>query len=669
MDIAASLAAPLAASQSVGEDVNGSTEADGESVAENQPIILIVDDNLDNLCLLFEMLGERHYGVRRAINGPSALRGAQKIRPDLVLLDINMPEMDGYEVCRQLKASEQTRDIPVIFMSALASPVDKVRAFQAGGVDYINKPFQIEEVVVRIQTQLMLQQAQAEVKSLNRDLEKRIAERTRELALEIAERKLAQEQLAYMAWHDSLTDLPNRAWLMEQLETLMNQTHRQPEQQFALLFLDCDRFKIVNDSLGHHIGDQLLISVAQRLTQCLPSGTSLARLGGDEFTVLLENVQALSEAEALAQTIQNSLTDPFQLAQYEFSISASIGIVLGTAAYEQAEDLLRDADIAMYAAKAEGKGNYKLFDQEMHDRALQGLHLESELQQAVERQEFTLVYQPIVALKDGSISGCEALVRWRHPQHGLVSPDKFIPIAEETGLIVPLGAQVMLEACRQLKIWQQLYDLSTTEKPFQFQVSVNLSVKQFAQHDLLAQIDRILEETGLDRQGLKLEITESAIMGEPDFAAELLQQLKVSDISLAIDDFGTGYSSLSYLRQFPTDTLKIDRSFVNRIDQSLKDREIVHTIVNLAQTLGMNVVAEGIETEAQRAYLQEMGCELGQGYLLAKPMDAISFGKLLSPQKISLHGSQEPLLPPSPLLHPSLWPRKSAESSLADSTI
>ena len=584
--------------------------------------ILVVDDTPDNLHLVSTMLTKHGYEVRCVINGAMALRVARSGYPDLILLDINMPEMNGYEVCQKLKADEKTREIPVIFLSAMDELLDKVQAFAVGGVDYISKPFQIKEVLVRIENQLTLQSAKAEIRQFNEELEERVRQRTaqlqaanQQLAKEIAERKRIHDKLIYMAYHDSLTNLPNRALFMKRLDKVLKRALESQDYYFAVLFLDCDRFKVVNDSLGHVVGDKLLVAVARRLESSLRSIDTLARLGGDEFAILLPEIKDIHQATEIAERLQKKLIEPFLFEQHQIFMNASIGIVLGTKDYQEPEDLLRDADTAMYRAKAQGKACYQVFDSQMHDRALALLELETDLRMAIGREELLVYYQPIVSLTTGKISGFEALVRWNHPQRGFVSPVEFIPIAEETGLIVPIGMWVLREACRQFYIWQ-------SQSSTKLKIGVNLSVGQFAQPDLIENIDKILWEMKLDSQNLKLEITESAIMDNAELATKILGKIQQRQIQLSIDDFGTGYSSLSYLHRFPVNTLKIDRSFVNRIGENGENIEIVQAIVTLAHNLGMTVIAEGVETANQLAFLQALGCEEGQGYFFSKPLPA-----------------------------------------------
>ena len=580
--------------------------------------ILIVDDTPDNLHLLSRMLTRQGYNVRKALNGSMALTAAQTVAPDLILLDIMMPEMDGYEVCQHLKANATTAEIPVIFLSALDDVLDKVKGFQVGGVDYITKPFQFEEVLARVQNQLALRAAELEVRILNAELEARVKERTQQL--EEANAKLLQ-----MALHDALTGLPNRALLMTDLNQSIQQAKADPNYQFAVLFLDCDRFKVVNDSLGHLVGDELLILISRRLNLYIKPQNTLARLGGDEFAILLTEIPNSHHAIELADQILESFSKPFQLERHEVFINASIGIVIGHDEYNEPEHLLRDADTAMYRAKALGKGQYHIFDPAMHAAALERLQLETDLRRGLEQQELVVHYQPIVNLNTGKIAGFEALVRWRHPERGLVPPGLFIPIAEETGLITPIGYWVLSESCRQLRTWQKqnLVDSSVF-------VSVNLSVKQFCQPNLLEQIDQVLEQSQLAPNCLKLEITESAIMDNEKDVAFILREMRKRHILISIDDFGTGYSSLSYLHSFPVDTLKVDKSFVQRLNQEPENVGLIPVIISLAKTMNMSVIAEGIELPEQLMILKELSCGFGQGYFFSKPVPPEKLMELLS---------------------------------------
>ncbi|CAA9568872.1 diguanylate cyclase/phosphodiesterase (GGDEF & EAL domains) with PAS/PAC sensor(s) [uncultured Synechococcales cyanobacterium] len=490
---------------------------------------------------------------------------------------------------------------------------------------------------------------------------------------DITDRKQADAQLLRSALYDHLTGLPNRALFMDRLRYALNHARRDDTYLFAILFLDVDRFKVVNDSLGHMMGDQLLIAIAARLEAAIRPGDTVARLGGDEFTILLDDIKVASDAIDVAERIHQKLQQPFNLSGHEVFTSASIGItlnqlydlqksraqpinhhfnpaspkgvgsdILALRQYEQPEDLLRDADIAMYRAKALGKARHEVFDTSMRVQAVSLLQMEMDLRRAIERQEFRVHYQPIVLLKTGEITGFEALVRWQHPKRGLISPTAFIPVAEETGLIVPIGWWVLQEACQQMRSWQLAYAHLLQESTSALTISVNLSGKQFLQPDLLPQINRVLQETGLDTSSLKLEITESVIIEHTESITAILLELRAQGIQLYIDDFGTGYSSLSRLHQFPINRLKIDRSFVSRMHpngnhnlqgDALEATPIVRTIITLADNLGMNVTAEGVETAQQLAQLKALGCECGQGYFFSRPIESNRVDAMLAASK------------------------------------
>lgn len=471
------------------------------------------------------------------------------------------------------------------------------------------------EKVVQEKTKA-LATAHTEVLGLNADLEHRVEKRTEQLQAEINERRQMQDKLLHMALHDSLTQLPNRAWLMDALQAVLEKSTKKQSDRFALLFLDGDRFKTVNDSLGHIVGDQLLVAVAQRLSKAISSKYPIARLGGDEFTILVQEDDPLTYAQDVAQRIEVALEKPFYIEQQTIFFSASIGIVIGPGDYTQPEQVLRDADIAMYRAKAKGKAKYLYFDAAMRQDAMEIMQIEQDLRSAIEQQCLQVYYQPIISLQTDLIEGFEALLRWQHPIYGYVSPARFIPIAEETGQIHELGLWVLQQTCQQVAHWRAALKLRQPSW-----VSVNLSAKQLAQPDLVDLIDYILREANVPGSDLKLEITETGLMENIKTASQLLLKLKERKIRLAIDDFGTGYSSLSYLHQFPVHTLKIDRSFVKELESNGK-AEIVRATIALAHSLDLEVIAEGIETEYQKQILRSYGCELGQGYLFAKPLDA-----------------------------------------------
>jgi diguanylate cyclase (GGDEF)-like protein/PAS domain S-box-containing protein len=444
------------------------------------------------------------------------------------------------------------------------------------------------------------------VQVVARDITRR---RRAEIALRAREERSRHDSL-----HDPLTRLPNRQAFMEKLEAALSGV-RQGKPAFAVLCLDLDRFKNINDSLGHSIGDRLLISFARLLQDCVGPDDLLARLSGDEFGVLLPNVQDAGDAIRVADRILAQLKQPVSLRDQEVYTSISIGITWSALGYERTEDILRDADTAMHRAKRRGKSRYELFDADMHAEAVAQLTLESDLRRAIERGEFEVYYQPVVDLATGQISGFEALLRWNHPTRGLVLPGEFISCAEETGLIIPIGEWVLREACGQMQRWHAKYPHREA-----LSVSVNLSGKQFAQPALIA---KALHESMLVPSSLKLEITESVIMEDPKTASELIEKLRLEQVQSYVDDFGTGYSSLSYLHRFPMSALKIDRSFISNIGPEGENAEIVRTIVTLAHNLGMSVIAEGVETRAQLDLLTEMGCEYGQGYYFSRPVNSL----------------------------------------------
>ncbi len=444
-------------------------------------------------------------------------------------------------------------------------------------------------------------------------------------AQDVTERKQAEEQLHRAAFYDALTGLPNRVLFTDHMELALNRSRQHHDHLFAVLFLDIDRFKNVNDSLGHVVGDQLLTAVAGRLKNCIRPEDTVSRFGGDEFAVLLNGVKHSSDVLVVAERILRDIEAPFRLSGYDVFTSASVGVALSAVGYDNTEEILRDADTAMYRAKEQGKGRYEVFDKLMHARALSRLRLESDLRLALERNEFEVFYQPIMNLESGCVTGFEALVRWRHPERGLIPPSDFIPVAEDTELIIPIGEWVLFEACRQVRAWQ-------SERPAAdpLTISVNLSGKQFKQPDLVGRVKQVLYQTGLDPRCLRLEITESMVMEDAEAATAMLRQLRSLNVQLSIDDFGTGYSSLSYLHRFPVNILKIDRSFVSRMSMDEESMGIVETIITLASKLKMDVIAEGIETEEQWRKLAALRCCYGQGYLFSKPVPAPETAALLT---------------------------------------
>ncbi len=432
---------------------------------------------------------------------------------------------------------------------------------------------------------------------------------------DITDKKLAEEQLKYKATHDALTDLPNRALFMTRLEQALDKIKKYPTYKVSVLFIDLDRFKIVNDSLGHQIGDELLIGIAGRLRDCLRPSDLVARLGGDEFTILVEGRYDTNEVVRIAERINEKFALPFDLSGHEVFSSASIGILHAAENHRTPADMMRDADTAMYQAKRGGKARHEVFDRDMHVAVKETLQLETDLRHAVEKQQFEVFYQPIYTLSDGKLEGFEALARWEHETLGVISPAKFIPLAEEIGLIDHFGEQILRCACEQ---GQQLKAILPAGEPLS--LSVNLSVKQFANAALVKNIEKILRETAFDARNLRLEITETVFLEQGERAVEMLHELRQIGVEINIDDFGTGYSNLNYLTRLPITTLKIDRSFIAPIEASGKNTEILQTIVMLARNLGMRVIAEGVETEAQLEQLKKLNCEAAQGYYFAKPM-------------------------------------------------
>ena len=459
---------------------------------------------------------------------------------------------------------------------------------------------------------------------------------------DITQRKRAEERLAHQAFHDSLTDLPNRSLFLDRLQRSITVSRRHSDFKFAVLFIDVDEFKVFNDSLGHAAGDSLLVQIAKRLrtglrgtdtvsrppvsedTELFVGESTLARPGGDEFTVLIEELHDPSDAIRVAERIQQRLAIPFHVNGQEIVLSVSVGIAFSNDRGMEAQDLLRDAEIAMYRAKSSGKARCEVFDHAMHADAIKRLQLETDLRKAIELKQFRVYYQPVVSLRSGQIAGFETLSRWQRPE-GLVMPGEFIAVADETGIILPINRQLLYEACRQLRSWQALFP---SDPPLT--INVNITPKQFGQPDLASEIGKTLQETGVDPSCVSLEITETIAMADADRSAVVLSQLKTLGVLLDIDDFGIGYSSLSRLQGFPVDALKIDRSFISRIDSDAETAEIVRIIILLAHGLHLKVVAEGVETQAQADFLRDIGCELAQGYLYSRPVPAETIGQLLS---------------------------------------
>jgi diguanylate cyclase (GGDEF)-like protein/PAS domain S-box-containing protein len=683
--------------------------------------LLIVDDNEMNRDMFARRLARKGYVIGMAENAQELLQRVKQDAADLVLLDIEMPEISGLDALKTLREHYSPAELPIIMVTAKTQSDDIVKALDLGANDYLTKPIDFPVAVARIGTQLSHKKAQEALKeseeryalaargsndglwdwSLSANVvhfsprwkamlgyqEGEIGDRPEEWFDRIhdADRERVKKEIAAhqkgltphfesehrvlhkdgsfrwmlsrgVAVHDAsgnvlrmagsqtditegkvsdpLTGLPNRLLFIDRVGRLIKHTRRRKDQLFAVLFLDLDGFKMINDSMGHLIGDQLLLGVANRLEKCLRSTDTVARLGetftvarlgGDEFTVLLDDIKDPSDAKRAAERMMKALASPFILGGKEVFTSVSIGIALSSSAYEQPEDILRDADTAMYRAKSLGKARYEVFDADMRASVMARLQLETDLRHALERGEFCNFYQPIVALVSGEIAGFEALLRWQHPTRGLLGPHEFIPVAEETGLIRELGWWNLREACRQISEWRA----ALAAHPH-LTISVNLSAKQFLQPNLVEDIRKLLGELSLPPEALKLEITESTVMADPSAAVEMLQQIKSLGIHLAIDDFGTGYSSLSYLHRFPLDTLKIDRSFISGMGDDGEGMEIARTILPMANNLRLDVVAEGVETIQQVALLKKLHCKYGQGYYFSRPLSAEGTAALLA---------------------------------------
>ncbi|TVQ50273.1 MAG: EAL domain-containing response regulator [Gammaproteobacteria bacterium] len=555
--------------------------------------VLLVDDDRTIQRLTEAFLKPLDVDCEFAGCGAEAFESLARRLPDLILLDHEMPGESGLEILERLKADPILAQIPVIYATGTEKETVISRCFEAGANDYIQKPIRRPELVARVQS--------------------------------VLERQRMMRELWTNARTDSLTGLPNRLLLQETLGRAIERAHHDPNYHFAVLFLDFDRFKMINDSLGHEIGDMLLQQIASRLRRNLRSEdaivrdsqmTTLSRLGGDEFVILLGDIPDEDAAAAVATRLLNVLNRPYSLAGNTVNSTASIGVVCSDRVYRTADEMLRDADIAMYEAKARGKACHVVFDPCMHAAVVERHRIESDLRHAVGTDQIHLMYQPIFSIEDGGVIGMEALARWAHPELGPIPPDRFIPVAEETGLIIPLGEQVLHAACRQFQQWRRQH------AGLKY-VSVNVSPAQLEIGGFATLVRDIVIQHGMTPDELQLEVTESMIMSRPETAVTLLQELKALGIRLAMDDFGTGYSSLSCLHRFPFDVIKIDRSFVQELNGERSEFvALVHAIVNLAYNLGMECVAEGIETHEQVAVLLAVDCLYGQGYLLGRPAAA-----------------------------------------------
>ena len=558
-------------------------------------LVLVVDDDRAMRMAMREVLEEDGYQIELASNGVEAVALCKKHMPDLVLMDAMMPKMDGFTACKTIREEPEGKHTPILIVTALDDEHSIERAFSAGATDYIPKP--VHFGVLRRRIGRLLHASRAE------------------------------KHVRHLAYNDPLTGLPNRAMFTDYLGKILSNARRE-EEHLAILFLDLDRFKMVNDTLGHDVGDRLLKAASERIGHCVRSGDLVARLGGDEFTVILDDVSTHTVAENVADKICSSLSEPYRFMGREMYVSASIGISMWPADGRDINTLMKHADTAMFRAKERG-GKFQFYEYGMEADVREKLELENDLRYALERDELIVHYQPQMDLRTGSIVGMEALVRWEHPSRGLVPPNDFIPLAEETTLIIDLGERILRLACNQTQSW-----LETGYSPLR--VAVNLSSRQLMQRDLPEKVAMILGETGLHPKYLELEITESVIMNDPDEVIPVLIELKEMGVSLAIDDFGTGYSSLNYLRRFPVDMLKIDASFVRDISTDADDKALISGIIALAKRIRLKVIAEGVETQEQKAFLSEQECDQIQGYYISKPLSASHFE-----QQILKNASQE----------------------------
>jgi diguanylate cyclase (GGDEF)-like protein len=563
-------------------------------------LVLIIDDDEGTRLLVRAAVEAAGLTPVEAQDGNEALAKASGLRPDLIVLDIMMPGMDGFDTCRALRQQKHGEHVPILVMTGLDDVESIERAYEVGATDFMIKP--VNWAVFPHRVRYLVRGGQTLV-TLQRLI----------------------DQVRTLAYYDTLTGLPNRLLYREYLAKAIARARRTSEL-VAVFFLDLDNFKRINDTLGHDAGDELIRTASLRLMGCLREGDALARvgedeklhdvarIGGDEFNVLVTQLTSHGDAARVAERVLRAFDPPFRLGEHEVFVSTSVGIAVFPFDGEDADALLKNADTAMYRAKDEGRDNYQFYTRAMSTNVLRRLKLESRLRRALEREEFFVLYQPILEAKTSTVVGAEALLRWQHPELGTTSPVEFIPIAEECGVIVPLGEWVLETACRQGRIWQ--------DQGFNIWIAVNLSARQLRDALLVSRVRRVLAKTGMDPSNLKLELTESMLMRREKEVTVLLKELKSLGIGLSIDDFGTGYSSLTYLKQFPLDNLKIDRSFIRGIPADRDDLAITGATIALAHSLGLKVVAEGVETEAHLESLREHGCDEIQGYLFSPPVTA-----------------------------------------------
>jgi diguanylate cyclase (GGDEF)-like protein len=567
--------------------------------------ILVIEDEEFVRENIEELLDAEGFEVISAENGRIGVDLAKVMIPDLILCDVMMPELDGYNVLTALRQDSVTAAVPFIFLTAKSAKTDFRQGMELGANDYITKPFTRAELLGAIASRIKYDDKVREHYNI--------------------ELQQAKEQLNYLIHNDSLTNLPNRLSLRERFKQIQP-TDTDNEQLVTILCVGLDRFNQINENLGHAIGDLLLKAVAERLTACVEAGDTVARLDTDQFAIILATTQHKQEVGNIAQTILESISQTFALAGQEIFITASMGIAIYPRDGQEIEQLLNHANTAMVHAKQQGGDQYQYYTVAYNIGSSDRLALQTTLRYALERGELQLYYQPQVNLQTGQIVGAEALLRWHHPERGLVSPDKFIPLAEETGLIISIGEWVLHTACKQTKAWQNAGFSS-------LRVAVNLSSRQFSQIDLRHQLVQILMETGLDPKYIELELTESMLVQNTEVAIRRLNALKALGVEIAIDDFGTGYSSLSYLQQFPFDILKIDRCFIRNITENSNNAAITKAIIEMAKSLNLKLIAEGVETEAELSFVCKHKCDGMQGYLFSRPVPAHEFEQLLTSGK------------------------------------
>jgi diguanylate cyclase (GGDEF)-like protein len=578
--------------------------------------LLVVDDVANNRDVLGRLFRRRGYEVVEAATGCAALELITKQHFNAVLLDVVMPEMDGLEVLRRIRAIHSTATLPVIMVTAMAESKDVVQALELGANDYITKPIDVGITFARVQNHIARQQAE---RALAEQLHK-LENINRELENEIAQRKISDARIQQMAHHDSLTGLSNRSYFRDQLTRSFDRVE-QDGGSFDLLFIDLDQFKLINDSLGHRIGDLLLATIGERLKRAVNEDDTVARLGGDEFAII-RFAKRPEDTNLLVDRVMKAVALPYDIEGHRLFITSSIGIARAPDDGNDPELLLANADLALYRAKAEGRGRRRFFEAEMNERVRARQLLERDLRTATSEDQFELNYQPQLNLSSGRISGFEALLRWRHPERGLIPPLDFIPLAEDTGLIVPVSQWLLGEACREARTW-----------PDDIKLAVNLSPVHFRSGTLVHDVVGALSLSGLEPSRLELEITESVLLDDNKTTMQALHELRRWGVGISIDDFGTGYSSFTYLRMFPFDKIKIDQSFVRDLPTKKDSTAIVRAIIGVASTLGMVTTAEGVETQEQLTYLQAEGCTEVQGYLISRPLLTTDVRRILAKPK------------------------------------